>query len=286
VAEKLVRIGELARRTGVSPDLLRAWERRYGVLAPVRSAGNFRLYSAADEARIDAMSAHLGAGVPAREAARLVLAEAPRPPDPGDLAAAARELRVALDGFDESRAHAALDVLLSGFGFETLARDVLLPYLRDLGERWEQGKTTVAHEHFASGLLRGRLLGLARGWDRGVGPRALLACAPGELHDLGLIVFGLALREEGWRVTYLGPDTPPPSLAAAARTLRPAAVVVVTLRPERLVVARDELSAVAREAPVWLAGAVAHGLAEACGARLLRDGPLAAARELSRATAA
>ena len=89
-----------------------------------------------------------------------------------------------------------------------MLRDVVLPYLRDLGERWERGEATVAQEHFASNVLRGRLLGLARGWGRGSGPRAVLACAPGELHDLPLIVFGLVLSARGWVITYLGPDTP------------------------------------------------------------------------------
>ena len=55
-----------------------------------------------------------------------------------------------------------------------------MPYLRDLGARWERGEVTVAQEHFASNIVRGRLLGIARGWGRGVGPRALLACVPGE----------------------------------------------------------------------------------------------------------
>ena len=86
--------------------------------------------------------------------------------------------------------------------------ELVLPYLAELGRRWEGGQASVAHEHFASNLLRGRLLGLARGWDRGAGPRAVLAAAPGELHDLPLIIFGLALWERGWRITYLGGDTP------------------------------------------------------------------------------
>ena len=72
-------------------------------------------------------------------------------------------------------------------------------------------------------FLRGRLLGLARGWGRGTGPRALLACPPGERHDLGLIAFGLALRERGWRIDFLGGDTPAESIAGAARAIEPRA---------------------------------------------------------------
>ena len=78
------------------------------------------------------------------------------------------------------------------------------------------GDATVAQEHFASNLIRGRLLGIGRGWDSGEGPRAVLACAPGEQHDLGLIAFGLTLNRRGWRITYLGPDTPVDSLVDTA----------------------------------------------------------------------
>ena len=79
---------------------------------------------------------------------------------------------------------------------ETVLRVVLLPYLAELGDRWSTGEATVAQEHFASNLIRGRLLGIGRGWDGGDRPRAVLACAPGELHDLGLIAFGLTRTEK------------------------------------------------------------------------------------------
>jgi hypothetical protein len=75
-------------------------------------------------------------------------------------------------------------------------------------------------------MFRGRLLGLARGWDAGVGPRALLACPSGERHDLGLLAFGIALRGHGWRITYLGADTPPESLQQSIAALGPSAVIL------------------------------------------------------------
>src|SRR3954452_11984591 len=209
--ESLMRIGELSRRTGVSPELLRAWEQRYSLLQPTRSDGGFRLYSPQDEHRVATMRSHLERGLSAAESARLTLDEESVPAPAAErpaLARGASELRDGLDSLDESAAHAALDQLLAGFSVEMVLREVVIPYLRDLGERWERGEASVAQEHFASQILRGRLLGLARGWDRGPGPRALLACLPGEQHDLGLIVFGLGLRDRGWRITFLGPDTP------------------------------------------------------------------------------
>jgi DNA-binding transcriptional MerR regulator len=284
--DRRLRIGELAQRTRVTPDVLRAWERRYGLLRPERSDGGYRLYSADDEDRVRAMVRHLEAGVPAGEAARLVLqggalSDLEGPPLP----ALSAELRQALDRFDDAGAQAALDSLISALSFETVAREVILPYLRELGDRWEQGEASVAQEHFASIVLRGRLLALARGWDRGAGPRALLACAPGEQHELGLIVFGLALRRHGWRITYLGADTPVDTLAAAVEELSPAAVVVSALTPDKVDPIRERLTELARRAPLFLAGAGAReNFAAECGAELLRGDPVDAAAELVSAT--
>jgi MerR family transcriptional regulator, light-induced transcriptional regulator len=195
----LLRIGELSRRLGVSGHVLRAWESRYGLLQPVRSAGGFRLYSEADEMRVRRMQAHLAGGLSAAEAARTVLREdkddgvglAPSavpdlarpagpdlarpagpdlaPPAGPDLAASmvselSAVLRQALDAFDEPAAQAVLDRLFSDLSLITVLRDVVLRYLAELGERWERGTASIAQEHFASNIIRGRLAGLARGW--------------------------------------------------------------------------------------------------------------------------
>ncbi len=282
MADGTLRIGELARRSGVSADLLRAWERRYALLEPSRTASGYRLYSADDEARVRSMRAHLAQGLSAAEAARLARdapAAARHDGVPADLAAA---LWSALDGFDDAGAQAAFDRLVATFSIEAVAATAVLPYLRTLGERWRNGDASVAQEHFATGVLRARLLGLARGWDRGTGPRALLACPSGERHDLGLIILGLALRERGWRVTFLGSDTPIETIAAAADQLAPDVVVVSSLTREPLLAAVTEIARMAAARPVLLAGAGADAeLAERSGARLLDGGPIEAAEEVS-----
>jgi DNA-binding transcriptional MerR regulator len=280
-----VRIGELSRRAGVSTDLLRAWERRYGLLRPIRSEGGFRLYSPQDEQRVALMRDHLERGLSAAQAARLILEETERRPDESPaLARGAESLRQALDALDESAAHTALDTLLANLSLETVLGGVVMPYLHELGERWERGEASIADEHFASNLLRGRLLGLARGWDRGLGPRALVACAPGEQHDLALIVFGLALRERGWRITYLGPDTPIDSLENAARALEPAAVVIAATARERLAGTEASLRKLARSVPLWIAGAGASPkVTKKAGARHLDADPLGGADLVAQA---
>ena len=229
-----LRIGELSRRTGASVDLLRAWEKRYGLLDPDRSEGGFRLYSDDDVARVRAMQAHLVDGLAAAEAARRAL-ENGGPEAGGDLVTQfRRELADALGSFAEGRANTVLDRLLGALSLDTVLVEVVLPYLHELGDAWARGDASVAQEHFASNVIRGRLFGLARGWGEGVGPHALLACPPREQHDLGLIAFGLALRNRGWRITYLGQDTPLSTLEQEARELRPDRVVVAASTPERL----------------------------------------------------
>jgi MerR family transcriptional regulator, light-induced transcriptional regulator len=282
-ADGTLRIGELSKRSGVSPELLRAWERRYGLLEPARTDGGLRLYSAEDVRRVRTMQAHLQSGLSAAEAARLVRsgqgAAAERTDQPALQDAA--ELRAALEVLDAQAAHLVLDRVLGRYTLETVLVSVVLPYLRDLGERWERGEASVVQEHFASNLLRGRLLALARGWERGVGPAALLACAPGEQHDLPLIMFGLALRAKGWRVIFLGADTPLASIAEAATDLRPALVAVSAVQADTFSRERAGLAAVARDFRVALAGAGADpALASSIGADVLAGDPVAAAAAL------
>jgi len=284
-----LRIGELSRRVGVSPELLRAWERRYGLLSPSRTAGGFRLYGEQDERRIRRMLDHLKEGVSAAEAAALARAEHTRAADEDDAGAPApgalgEDLRRALDAFDDPGAHAALDRLLGAYPLQTVLQDAVIPYLHELGERWQRGDASIAQEHFASALLRGRLLGLARGWGSGRGPRALLACLPGNQHDLPLICFGLALRGHGWRITYLGPDTPLATIAETAKQLRPALTVVTAALPEQAADAGDGLAEVARALPLAIAGGGASAeVAEAIGVRYLGEDPVTAAATVATA---
>lgn len=286
----MLRIGELSRRVGVSDHVLRAWERRYGLLHPVRSPGGFRLYTSADERRVRRMLANLAAGLSTAEAAREVLAaEQAAWPAPdyaeargrGALDEGIERLRRALDELDESAAQVVLDRLLADFTVEAVLSEVVLPYLRQLGERWEAGTVSVAHEHFASNVLRGRLASLARGWGRGRGPRAVLACPPGELHDLPLLAFGITLNRQGWRVDYLGADTPLEDLTRVVAEVGPDLVVLSAVTPERFKRVAVQLGRIARTAPLAIGGAGAtRARADAIGARLLSADPVTAAMEL------
>jgi MerR family transcriptional regulator, light-induced transcriptional regulator len=282
---ELLRIGELSRRVGVSPELLRAWERRYGLLRPARSAGGLRLYSPADVDRVALMQQHLAEGLAAAEAAALAVREAvDEEPSRSALRPAVirEELSEALDTFDEPRAQAILDRLLALATLDALLSDVVVPYLQELGERWERGEVSVAQEHFASSVVRGRLLGIARGWGLGLGPTAVLACLPGEQHDLGLIAFGLALRSRGWRIVYLGPDSPIDTVAEVSRRIEPDLVVLSAVSRERVRPLMPKLRALARRHTLALGGAGAeNGMLEKSGILALTGDPTAEAAHVT-----
>jgi len=284
----LLRIGELSRRLRVSDHALRAWERRYGLLRPVRTTGGFRLYSGADLERVRRMQAYLARGVSTAEAARAALAEVPADDVPAhgattddtDLVSGARQaLTRALDDLDESAAHAVIDRLLGAVTIETALQEVLLPYLRSLGDRWQTGTVSVAQEHFASNVIRGRLAGIARGWGHGHGPRALLACVPGELHDIALLSFGIVLSRQGWQVHFFGADTPIDDLLGLARSRPIDLVVLVSSTPQGFEDHADELALLATIAPLALGGpGSTPAIAERIGARILHGDPVTAAQ--------
>ena len=297
----LVQIGDLARRVGVRVDTLRAWERRYGLLNPARSTGGFRLYSSDDEAIVRAMISEIDRGYPPAQAAKLALARAGSPDGRGDgiaaapdtsaatspadlthLAALRTQLHRALVRFDGGRAHELLDELFAEFTLNAVLRDALLPCLQQIGEGWADGDVTIAEEHFASQLIRDRLLGLARAWDQGRGPRVLLACPTGERHDIGLICFGLVLSRSGWRITFLGPDTPVTAMTEAVAAVSPDLIVLAATREDRFTSITESLHALAADADLVLAGPGATSdVAAATGATLLEDAPVAAAQQVA-----
>src|SRR5689334_9376140 len=142
-----LRIGEFARRVGVSPELLRAWERRYGLLQPIRTDGGFRLYTDDDADRVERMKRALDDGLSAAEAARRAAAQE-RPPERA-LDGARERLVAAAHAYDEGAVQTILDEALAGFSLEPVLQELILPALRDIGTDWEQGTLEIAQEHFA-----------------------------------------------------------------------------------------------------------------------------------------
>ena len=256
----------------MSPELLRAWETRYGLLRPERTAGGLRLFSEEDERRVRLMRKHIAAGLSASEAARLASSgdeSAAREGSAGfaDIQAA---LASGLEGLDEPMAQSALDQLFRTFALPFALSEVILPFLHQLGDRWAAAETSIAHEHFASNVLGGRLRALTQGWGNGLGPHAVLACPPGERHEFGLLCFGLALREQGWRITYLGADTPLGEITDALGELAPSVVVLSAVSEQRFLDASEEITTLAGRVSVGIGGAGAtSALAHGIGVELL-----------------
>lgn len=275
------RIKEFAALVSVQEETLRAWERRYSLLRPERSQGGYRLYSLTDKGRIRSMQAHMARGLAAAQAAALAVAESGRdvlaPAEPAELLKA---LIAAAEAFDATRFDALLDAAFSP-GTVAGIRDVVLPLLGEIGVRWERSELTVGHEHFASHLVERRLLGMAKGWEAGPGPLALLACAPGERHTLGLVCFGLVLSDRGWRIAYLGADTPVDQVADMSAALSPAAVVLCALDPERLTAAGPAIAELGLRHHTILAGSAANAeLARQLGVHHAAGDPLSTAQAL------
>ncbi len=235
------------------------------------------------------MQRYMAEGVPAAQAAELTIAArfavsvgGGREVPLRDVRAAQEEICGALARFDETSAQRTLERLFVAFTPTTVTRDVLLPYMHELGEQWNAGLITIAQEHFATNFFQARLLALARGWDRGLGPRALLACAPNDQHALALIVFGIALHELGWRITYLGADTPIETLAEVAEMIHPELTVMAATMRQRLHRHAKQLRSFTDKWSLAIGGpGVSAQLAEQAGALHLKEDPVTAASTVS-----
>jgi MerR family transcriptional regulator, light-induced transcriptional regulator len=275
--------------TGVAEGRLRTWERRYGIPKPARSDTGRRLYDDDDLAMIRRMLALTDAGVSAAEAAEAVLAESaagviPTEGFADDLEVSQPathplvfELLDAARRLAEPEVEAAISRAAATYGWPDAFDEVLFPALRRAGDEWERGDLLPMQEHFLSELIRRDAMAEIAATplaviDSGRGP-IVLACPPGERHDLGLLGLWLALRKRGFAVVYLGADVPRDALLAAIEQTRPSAVVLSA----QMSVSRAEVGLVARavtvlrQAPrVFLAGNAIEGAgaAELLGVRL------------------
>ena len=234
-------IKQAAARTGVAVPTLRAWERRYGVVTPTRTASGYRLYDDAAVARLSSMRRLVDAGWTASNAARAVIdgtaveATAPELPvsaaEPGALVE--RFVRAAA-ALDARGVEAVLDDMFASGSFERMAEQHLLPALKGLGDAWARGELTVAAEHAASHAVH-RRLGIAyqaAGAPAGSHGTVLVGLPPGARHELGALCFAVAARRAGLPVLYLGPDLPVADWVRAAAGTGGAAAVIGAITAE------------------------------------------------------
>jgi DNA-binding transcriptional MerR regulator len=227
---ELYPIRTVSTLTGVNAVTLRAWERRYGLIRPVRTDSGHRLYGRADIDTIHRVIALLDKGVAisqVRHALGETEAAAPRSPESGPWPGYRERLITAIAQFDENRLEDTYNEILALYPTDLVTRKVLLPLLVELGERWESAEGSVAEEHFFGVYLRNKLGARFHHRSRNnTGPKLLAACLPGEHHEAGLLLFALAAHERGFRLVLLGADMPLAELSHAAHRAQCAAIVL------------------------------------------------------------
>ncbi len=251
----------VTRLTGLSPEVLRAWERRYGVVAPVRTPGGTRRYSADDLERLRLVKAAVDAGHRIGRVARMEPAELRRIGSAPGAAAGARlgEVLRALDALDGAESQRLLGIQLSALGPARFAREFACPLVHEIGARWEDDRMGIASEHLASGVLRS-LLGAALQPTPAalLGPRILFATPGGERHELGLLMAALTAMGSGAHAVYLGPDVPVDDLlgavdCAGAAVLAIGLVSLPTADAERVL--RALRAGLPSDVGLWVGGA-------------------------------
>jgi len=255
-----------ARLTGLSPELLRAWEKRYGVVEPLRTAGGTRRYSAADLERLRSVKAAVDAGHRIGQVAHLDPAELKKRAAIAEAGSEGRldEILTALQALDDSTCQRLLSLKLSALGPARFAREVAVPLVHEIGGRWAKGQLGIAAEHLATGILRS-LLGSALQPTTGslLGPRIVFATPTGERHELGLLMAALTALGAGANPLYLGAELPIEDLLGAVAESEAAALALslVTIPPAQAARTVSALrGGLPKEVRLWLGGYGSRGL--------------------------
>jgi methanogenic corrinoid protein MtbC1 len=225
----LYNIQAVSAASGIPTITLRAWERRYGIPSPARDAKGYRLYSERDIAMVRWLKERVQHGVSIGRAVNVLNALQrgeiiPETTGTLDVSSLTDRLLDAVTRFDEAGISRAVNDALTVTTVEETCESLIQPALRAIGERWAEGELSPTHEHFASNILRGHLVQLAR-----LSPAphrtesVLIGCAPGEEHDIGALMVALFLRRRGFHVLYLGASVEADSYIRDVRRLAPAA---------------------------------------------------------------
>lgn len=253
-------IGSASRLTGLSEHLIRVWERRYGAVRPERAKSRVRLYSERDLDRLRLLKRATERGHAVSSIAALAndqlerIAGGPAPGPAGgepEKVTAKKHVEAVLKAvarFDLIGAEEAIVRADAVLGLRVTAINVLLPMLREVGERWEKGELSVAHEHAAAAVVRNHLGSAVRDLGReSDAALAIVTTPPGELHEFGALVAASYAASFGIRAAYLGPNLPNADLVSAAQALRARWVLLSAVAGRRGL--RTGLAEVRRQLP-------------------------------------
>ncbi len=268
--DSLVPIRTVSSLTGVNPVTLRAWERRYNLIRPIRTPKGHRLYSMADVELINQVVTLLEGGMSIGQVQQVISGVQERAETSDERVAhrfdlwhnyQQRLLRSIAD-FDEFGLHDAYNEILALYPIDVVTNRLIVPLLRELGWRWQRGRNIgIAEEHFFSVFLRNKLGARLHHCNRYQGgPKLLAACMPGEQHDVGLMLFTLVALDWNYRVILLGTNMPLEQLAPVAeRTGCNAIILASAARPADEVMHRTLPELVARATvPVFIGGRITN----------------------------
>lgn len=255
-------IRTVAALTGVNAVTLRAWERRYSLIKPQRTPKGHRLYSKEQIRLIRRVVDLVNDGVAISQVGRFLLdnADTEIGQSHGDDPWSVYQTRMlqAIQSFDDQRLENTYNEALSLYPIELVTRRLILPLMCQLGDQWQDRDRGIIEEHFFSMFLRNKLgARFQHRTETQNGPRIMVACVPGEQHEIGLLLFSLSAVNHGYRTVLLGANTPIIGMAEAARVARVDAIVLSgSVAPSDSVLNHDLPALMkAAEVPVFIGGA-------------------------------
>lgn len=248
------RIARAAELAGLSEEVIRAWERRYGVPRPQRTPSGYRVYTETDIAVLRRLKQLTEEGMAIREAAALAPTFETEPPKaadgagngaaPAEVARWHRAIVAAAHRLDQNAVEDVLNHAFAALSPLAVYDLLLVPLERELGRTWQDSRLGVTEEHLVSHAVRTRLATLLQTGPRAARRHALCACFPEELHDLGLFGAALRLRELGCRITFLGQRVPVQQLVGAMRAIEPNVVALACVTDPGADAVRETLAAI------------------------------------------
>ncbi len=241
-----------AMRTGLSPHVIRIWEKRYGAVTPTRTDTNRRLYSDSEIERLNLLKLATRAGHnignianhstdtlkvllkedAMAESAPVMTVSVSEPASDTEASSILQDALSAIQQLDGPELHRILGSANVRLGQQGMLQDVIIPLTREIGDRWENGSLTMAHEHFTSSILRTFLGNSAKPYTNAPNaPNLIVATPAGQLHELGAVIVAVAATSKGWRITYLGANLPAAEIAGAARQTGARAVALSLIYP-------------------------------------------------------
>ncbi|ADF41172.1 MerR family transcriptional regulator [Priestia megaterium] len=204
-------IKAISNMVGIQPGTLRAWERRYQILNPVRNDSGHRLYTEEDLRKLKWLTEKVSGGFTISQAVSLLETESSTVgtfEEEGEVDSPQKirdELLTMLLSFEEGKAQDLINHAFSLYSVEKVVIDILGSLLVTVGDMWEKGQITSAHEHYTTQVLKTRISMIFYSLpSNGLLPKAIAVCGPNETHEVGLLVFTLFLRRKGFEVIYLG----------------------------------------------------------------------------------